>query len=467
MKPQPANRHSSSFRDPAGFVFVHKDVLYRQINQAGGKDFDHFIDSGLYHKLVDQDLIVKHQLIGDLPDFSPDPKRYKVIKPEPISFISYPYEWTFDQLKAAAGLTLKIQNLALEHGMILKDASAYNVQFVGRKPIFIDTLSFWKYKDGDAWEGYKQFCEHFVAPLAISSYISPEILKSLRVFLDGIPLNLAVKLLPGRARLTRGLLTHVYLHAASQRRYETPGKPASAARRRVSPMALGGLLSSLQATINRLKLSRRQTQWGDYYSNTNYSNEALKSKKKIVGQMLRSVSPAPKIVWDLGANDGTFSEMAAKTGAYTVAFDKDSLAVEQNYLKRDQLSEAILPLVQDLANPSPPLGWAHSERLSLVQRGPADVAMALALVHHLAITEHSPFTAIAKFFASICKFLIIEFVPKEDSNTQVLLSSFSHNMFAEYDREHFEAAFENYFSLQRLEAVTDSQRSIYLYKTKA
>jgi hypothetical protein len=461
-------QHQSSFRDPAGFVFEHDGIIYRQVNKAGSEDYEHFINSGLYQKLVDKGWLVAHTEVSNLKDFGEDVKRFKVIKPEKIDFISYPYEWTFHQLQDAALLTLKAQKLALEHGMILKDASAYNVQFVGKKPVFIDTLSFWRYNEGDPWEGYKQFCQHFVAPLALCSYSTPEVLKTLQVFLDGIPLQVAAKLLPSKARLRRGLLAHIYLHAASQKRYDKLDASGSKTKKRkVSPMALNGLLTSLEAAVKRLDLPKRQTQWGDYYNDTNYSEKSFSSKKKLVEQMLAQISPAPKMVWDLGANDGTFSDIAAKLGAYTVAFDMDSLAVEQNYLKKSKLDNKILPLVQDLSNPTPALGWAHSERHSLEERGPADVILALALIHHLAITNHSPFSQVASYFAKISRYLIIEFVPKEDSKVQLLLSAFSRNSFAGYTTENFEKAFLKHFELVDKKPVQGSHRVIYLYKSKA
>jgi ribosomal protein L11 methylase PrmA len=460
-------QHASSFRDPAGFVFEHSGQIYRQINQDGADDYEHFISSGLYQKLIDEKLLVPHKEIKDTKKFGEHKKRYKVIQPDLVPFISYPYEWTFHQLKDAALLTLKVQKIALEYGMILKDSSAYNVQFIGKRPVFIDTLSFWRHTEGDPWEGYKQFCEHFVAPLAICAYDSPDILPALRVFLDGIPLNLTTNLLPSRARMRVGLMSHLYLHSSSQNRYEKldESKQRSTKTRKVSPMALNGLIASLENTVKKLKLSKRDTQWGDYYTFTNYSDNSFEEKKKIVKQLLTKINP--KTVWDMGANDGTFSNIAADLGAYTLAFDIDAKAVEQNYGVRDERDDLILPLVQDLSNPSPSLGWAHAERHSLEERGPADVTMSLALIHHLAISNHAPFSQIASFFARISKNLIIEFVPKGDSKVELLLSSFSRNKFDGYTEENFEAAFSKYFRLVEKKPVKGSKRVIYLYRTKS
>jgi hypothetical protein len=466
VKSQETKQHTSSFRDPAGFVFENGGEIYRQINHAGAEDYEHFMSSGLYQKLVDEKLLVPHKEVSDAKKFGTHKKRYKIIQPELVPLVSYPYEWTFHQLKDAALLTLKVQKLALEYGMILKDSSAYNVQFIGRMPVFIDTLSFWRHNEGNPWEGYKQFCEHFIAPLALSAYASPEILPTLRVFLDGIPLDLAAKLLPARTRLKPGLASHIYLHASSQKRHDRldESKKATNRQRKVSKMALNGLMASLENTVKKLKPGRRDTQWGEYYTFTNYSDQSFENKKKIVKELLSQVKP--KTVWDLGANDGTFSNIAADLGAYTVAFDVDAKAVEQNYTHKDVLDKLILPLVQDLSNPSPSLGWAHAERHSLEERGPADVAMALALIHHLAITNHSPFSQVAAFFARISKYLIIEFVPKGDSKVDLLLSAFSRNKFEGYTEENFEAAFSKYFKLIEKKPVKDSKRVIYLYKVK-
>jgi hypothetical protein len=469
VKDQQIEQHQSSFRDPAGFVFEYNNTIYRQVSHEGAEDYDHFMTSGLYQRLVDEKLLITHKEIKDYKKFGSHKKRYKVIQPEPIPFISYPYEWTFHQLKDAALLTLKIQKIALEYGMILKDSSAYNVQFIGRRPVFIDTLSFWRYNQGDPWEGYKQFCEHFLAPLALSAYASPEILPTQRVFLDGVPLSLTAKLLPNITRLRGGILSHIYLHANSQKRHDKldESKKKDTKERKVSPMALNGLMVSLERTIKKLKLSKRDTQWGEYYSFTNYSDKSFEDKRKAVHDLLKQVTPAPKMVWDLGANDGTFSNIAADLGAYTIAFDVDAKAVEQNFIHKDKRNELLLPLVQDLSNPSPSLGWAHAERHSLEERGPADVIMALAIIHHLAITNHSPFSQVAKFFSRIGKHLIIEFVPKGDSKVELLLSAFSRNKFEGYTEENFEAAFSKYFQLVDKKPVKGSRRVIYLYKAKS
>lgn len=457
-----------SFRDPAGHIFRHQGKLYRQINQYGKDDYEHFMASGLYAALLERKLIVGHSEVMTLKGLPTDPNRYKVIQPEEVPFISYPYEWVFDQLKAAALATLEIMQVALKHGMILKDASAYNVQFMGDRPIFIDTLSFAVYKEGDQWEGYKQFCEHFLAPLALAHHSSMGILKSQTAFLDGMPLQTACDLLPGHSKLKSGLLAHLHLHNSSQRRHQQGGQAVAekAKARKLTPLAMQGLLSSLERTVKKLRPPISKTEWGDYYTFTNYSDEAFKAKRKLVKSLAKLV-PNPKIVWDVGANNGEFSEIGAELGAYTVAFDIDTIAVSRNYhtARDSDIKRLMLPLVQDLTNPSPAIGWAHAERASLIQRGPADIVMALAIIHHLCIGNNLPFDKVAEFLRQIGKHVIIEFVPKGDSKVDHLLAS-RKDIFTTYDAKHFEAAMDRHFKLVEKKPVKGSKRSVYLYKAK-
>jgi hypothetical protein len=458
--------HAGSFRDPAGFIFNEAGKLYRQVNSAGREDYDLFMSSGLYDELVGLGLLVAHKETKK-PGTTGS---YKVIQPEVIPFITYPYEWSFSQLKDAALLTLDVQQRALKHGMILKDASAYNVQFIGKQPILIDTLSFMKYTPGEPWEGYRQFCEHFLAPLALARYTSLDALKLLRVDLEGVSLDLATSLLPKKAKLKAGLLSHLYLHNASQKKYQNIASDKGSDNiksRRVSQFALNGIISSLENSIKKLKMPAQKTEWGEYYTFTNYSDKAFEQKRKLVRDMLLSVKPKPGIVWDMGANNGEFSVLAINEGMYTVAMDIDPIAVDRNYqASSNELQTAkMLPMVQDCINPSPGSGFMGTERESLLQRGPADVVMALAVIHHLAIGRNMPLPRVAELLAATGKHVLIEFVPKSDSKVKILLAS-RRDIFDEYDAEHFEAAMTKHFKLVRAEPIKHSERTLYLYKRK-
>lgn len=452
----------SSFRDPSGFLFVREGVLYRQVNRAYAENYARLMESGLYAKLVKAGLLIPHTEANIDPPTSE--LAFKVICPERVPFISYPYEWSFGQLKDAALATLSIQKRALKAGMSLKDASAYNIQFYQARPTLIDSLSFEIYQEGEPWVAYRQFCQHFLAPLALMTYRDIRLSQLLRVYIDGIPLDLASSLLPGRTRYKLGLATHLHLHARAQRRYADVSLAEARAGRKMSQQALFGLIESLQNTIRALVWKPAGTEWADYYQATNYTDAAFEHKKTLIGEWLSTIQP--KNVWDLGANTGVFSRQAAARGIFTLAFDIDPAAVEQNYqqMKTEKLTN-LLPLVLDLTNPSPAIGWQNRERESLLQRGPADVVLALALIHHLAIANNVPLTRVAQFLADLGDWLIVEWIPKTDSQVQKLLRS-RVDIFPGYTREVFEQIFGQFYEIRKESAIRDSERSVYLMKRK-
>jgi hypothetical protein len=446
----------SSFRDPSGFIFFQDGSIYRQVNNIYKEDYDHLIGSGLYKNLVNKGLLIPHEEDGIEHVISD--KAYKVIKPEPIPFISYPYEWCFSQLKDAALTTLKIQTETLELGMSLKDCSAYNIQFRKGKPIFVDTLSFERYREGLPWVAYRQFCQHFLAPLALMSLRDVRLNQLFRVHIDGVPLDLSSSLLPPRTWFVFSLLSHIHLHARSQKIFAH--KTVNTKGYKIGRLSMTGLIGNLESAIKRLKWRPHGTEWADYYKDVRYSRDALQHKKELVAEFLDRINP--KVVWDLGANTGLFSRIAADKGIQTISFDVDPAAVEKNYLECVEKAETnILPLLLDLTNPSPDIGWENRERVSFLKRGPADAVLALALVHHLAISNNLPLDRIAYFFSRICNSLIIEFVPKNDPNAQRLLSA-REDVFPDYTEQAFVHEFQSYFTIQRSVRIRGSERTLYL-----
>jgi len=453
----------SSFRDPSGFVFTRAGVLYRQVNRGFAHEFEAVTGSGLYDELSRQGLLIPHQPVSLSLAATEDAAA--VLQPEAVSFISYPYEWCFGQLRDAALLTLDIQERALVRGITLRDASAYNIQFHDGRPIFIDTLSFEPRKEGAPWAAYRQFCEHFVVPLALMSRVDSRLASLLRSHLEGIPLDLGARLLGSRSWRSLGLLFHVRLHAMAQRRYRDSAAPAPSASKAVTVQSLIGLVQSLRGLIAGLTWQPQGTEWADYTSDNNYTAQATASKRELVTAMLRD--RGVHTVWDLGANTGDYSRAARAVAQQVIAFDVDPAAVERNYRRvRAENEPRILPLLMDLTNPSPALGWAHRERQSLEQRGPADALLALALVHHLAIGHNLPLERIAETFARLGRRLIIEFVPKEDSQVQRMLRS-RPDIFPQYTREGFEAAFRTWFRIEDAQPVAGSERRLYLMTSAA
>lgn len=450
----------SSFRDPSGFLFYIDDQIYRQINKTYKENYDYLMNSGLYKTLVDADLLIPHIEV-DISGPEPD-KAYKIIKPEPVPFISHPYEWCFAQLKDAALTTFKIQKIALDFEMTLKDCSAYNIQFVKGKPTFIDTLSFEKYHEGQPWIAYRQSCQHFIAPLALMSYRDIRLNQLFRIYIDGVPLDLASSLLPSSTNFKASLLSHIHLHAKSQKHYAD--KAVKIGGHKISRLSFMGLIDNLESATRKMDWKAKGTEWADYYEDTNYSIDAINHKKKIVADFLDKTNPG--IVWDIGANDGLFSRIASDKKMLTISFDIDPAAVQKNYLQSVKNNEEyILPLLLDLTNPSPGIGWENTERISLMHRGPADTAFSLALIHHLAISNNLPIGKIAYFFSQVCKSLIIEFVPKDDSQVQKLLST-REDIFPDYTQQDFEIEFKKYFTINNIENINDSKRTIYLMKKR-
>lgn len=450
-----------SFRDPDGFVFKYQNSIYRQVNLSYKENYDFLIKSGLYKELEKANLLINHREVHNFKIRGSN--AYKILKPEPLKFISYPYEWCFSEFKDAALATIKIQKAALEHGMTLKDASSYNIQFIAGKPILIDTLSFEKYEEGKPWDAYRQFCQHFLVPLVLASYKDVRLTNLLRTYIDGIPLDLAAKILPLKTFLSPSLLFHIHLHAKAQTNLAQK-KAQFKTSKKFSKNALLQLLESLEKTILKLSLKKKKSTWVDYYRDDSYTGVAFNHKVRIVGKILSDVKP--KTVWDLGANTGVFSFFASRRRIETVAFDNDPISVEENYLEMKKRGDKyILPLVLDLTNPSPSQGFAGEERMSLVERGPVDMVFALALVHHLAIANNITFEILAQFMRRITEWLIIEFVPKSDKKIKFMLS-FRKDIFDKYNQDNFERQFSRYFTIENKIKIKSSERLIYVMRKR-
>jgi len=455
------SRFPASFRDPSGTLFFHNGSLYRQVNRVYKEHYDRLMGSGLYRGLVDDGLLVAHEETE--VDYLLPGEPYRTIKPEPVPFISYPYEWCFSELKDAALTTLRIQKRSLDFGMSLKDSSAYNIQFMRGKPVLIDTLSFETYREGSPWVAYRQFCQHFLAPLSLMAMRDIRLGQLLRIYIDGVPLDLASALLPKRTRLKFSLQSHIHLHAKYQRRFADKGI-SNKHERKMGRKALLGIIDNLETTVRGLSWHPEGTEWAGYYDDTNYSEASLEEKKKIVSTFLDRTGAGR--VWDLGANTGVFSRIAAQKGVYTVSFDMDPACIEKNYLECKKSGEKrLLPLVLDLTNPSSSIGWANTERMSLTERGPADTVLALALIHHLAISNNLPLAMVAEFFSRLANSLIIEFVPKSDSQVQRLLAS-REDIFPDYTREGFERAFGEYFTVEEAVEIEATHRTLYLMSVR-
>ena len=449
----------SSFRDPNSNVFKFNNDFYRQIHASGHADYKYLMHSGLYEKLQILGYLVSHDEVSTQNDSTSI-----ILKPEQISFISYGYEWCFSQLKDAALLTLEVTKTAIEYGMILKDASAYNIQFHHGKPILIDTGSFARYLEGTPWLAYNQFCKHFLAPLFLMAKKDIRLGLLSKEYIDGIPLDLASSLLPQKSKLSLSSYIHIHIHAKMQQKYSNSKINYKKTCRKVSKFGLLGLLDNLTSVINKLTFPTIKTEWSNYYHQTTYTDKATQYKAEAIHLLIKGVNPL--MIWDLGGNNGFYSNIAAEHGGTVICFDVDPVAVESNYREiKSKNRKNILPLIQNLTNPSSTIGWAQSERDGLNERRNADMVMALALIHHLAITNNIPFNKIAHYFSSLGEHLIIEFVPKEDAQVQRLLTN-RDDIFDGYTIANFKNIFSNYFAILQEIPLPETCRTIFLMRKR-
>ena len=449
----------ASYRDNSGFVFKQDGKVYRYMHPGYQVHYAQLMSSGLYEELVKKAYLIPHHEIEDINQFNFTEGR--VILPEQIPFISYPYEWSFDMWKDAALLTLQIALASLQKEMILKDATPFNVQFVNGKPLFIDTLSFENYEAGKPWIAYHQFSECFLAPLLLMHYCHPDTNKLFTVYPNGIPMDVLVNLLPKRSKWNMGTFLHVHLQAKFAGKQKQKPKPG--VENNFSKQKLELLLKGLESFVQKLSPKKVKTPWDDYYTDTILGDDYLAAKTTLVKSFSNFIDS--KTVIDLGANDGHFSLLFGEDKS-VVATDADSNCINELYLKikKENLSN-ILPLVNDLTTPSPAIGWANTERESITTRLKADLLLALALVHHLAIAKNVPLHFIAGWLQPMGEHLIIEFVPKEDEKVKLLLQN-RKDIFDDYSLENFRSIFTEKYKIVKEEKVGNTNRILFLMTRK-
>jgi len=390
-----------------------------------------------------------------------------VVEHERVPFVSYPYEWSFETLKDAALLHLDLLERCLPYNFILKDATPFNVQFIGRDPIFIDVLSFTRFRPGEPWAGYNQFCRLFLYPLMLYAYKQVPFQSWLRSELEGLDPAAFSRLLSARDLLRPGVFTHVALHAWLQRRM-APAR--TSVRRQIrsagfSKDAIAANVRGLRRLLRRLRPREHKSVWADYARTCSYSDAATRQKEEFV----RRAAAAERrcLVWDLGCNIGRFSRQAAEHADTVVAMDADPVSVDLLYrsLKKEGEPRNILPLVMNLANPSPDQGWRGLERRSLVARGKPDLVLCLALVHHMAISANVPVESLLSWLSELRTSLVIEFVGKEDPMVQQLLLN-KDDTYDDYNRSFFESCLNKFFQVQSRQELPGGTRVLY-YATPA
>lgn len=450
--------HSASFRDPSGFVFTEGEEIYRAVNQCYQENYEILKQSGLYDELVLKGLLVSHTEVANT-EF-PDKNVFKILKPEKISFISYPYEWCFSQLKDAALATLEIQKIALNFGMTLKDASVFNMQFHKGKSILIDSLSFEKYTENKPWVAYRQFCEHFLAPLSLMHFLDQRLVSLFASNIDGIPLELAAKMLPAKAKLKLGIYMHLILHSRLKLKYskQNIGKYKT---RNFSKNAFLGLIQSLETTVKSMKYKPTKSVWSDYTEETNSVYSV--NKKQIVQDFI--FENKPKQILDIGGNTGNYANLINDNETFIIAIDYDYQCIEKFYKQiKTEILKNVIPLENDIANPSPGIGWKNNERTSLLERTKPDLVLMLAVFHHLVITNQISLKMIVDFISNLTNAIIIEYIPENDE--QFMLLTQNRKDFVYYSELEFEQEFAMVFEIISKKSVQGSNRILYFMKKK-
>ena len=461
-----------SFRDPDSRVLVSDEGVFRVLSETGRADWEALASSELFERATAEGSLIGTRVAnGDagalasaesVMDVLAEPPA-AVLRHDRIPFVSYPYEWTFGMLRDAALLELDLLLAGLDEGLILKDATPYNVQFEGAAPVFIDIGSFERLREGEPWAGYRQFCVQALYPLMVQAHRDIAFQPLLRGRLEGIPPAEAARMLPGRHRLHRGVLTHVVLHARLERRYErSAGDQVRGELRkaRFGTELIRANARKLRKLVSRLEWKPGASAWASYRANTSYSDDDARRKSEFVREAVGRVAPA--LTWDLGANDGAHSRIAAEAGSYVLALDSDHATVEALYRSLRESGEArILPMVADLADPSPGLGWRGRERRPLTERGRPDLVLCLALVHHLSIAANVPLAEVVGWLASLGAPVVVEFPAREDPMVRRLLAAKREGAHPDYERGRFERLLDERFAVRRREALESGTRHMY------
>ncbi|HEY4064373.1 MAG TPA: hypothetical protein VGM30_20850 [Puia sp.] len=448
--------HPASYRDPSGFVFRARGLYYRQVNRSYAADYELLFQSGLYSALTARGWLIPHTEVDAGHVVTGHPDQYKILLPEQLSVISYPGEWSPCQLKDAALLTLQIMHMALDHGMILKDATPLNIQFRGGSPVFIDTLSFERYDPSLPWIAYRQFCECFLFPLYLQHYLATGVHKIMSAWPEGIPASVTARLLPLKSRLRGGVWLHVLLPGKVSHD-RLPGNRTLSFNKNKLLHLTGHLRDSIQG-LNTSHAS--PSTWNNYYRETIISSSYLAAKETLFRTLIADIDFRDAL--DLGANDGYFSKILAERSAGVVAVDSDWQCINNLYqFTRQHPGTGILPLCVDIADPTPATGFNNAERASFTERMPADLVVALALLHHLVLGRNIPLEKVAAYFALLSRdWLLLEFIPLTDIKAVDLVRN-KKGVVPAYDAAELEKQFGRHFTIDQRQPITGTERILY------
>jgi hypothetical protein len=443
-------------------VFTAPDGVYRVLSASGLDEWEALAASSLWRELQDEGRVVATEpaALDELPDLLAGAAA-GALRHEPVPFVSYPYEWPFSMLKDAALLQLELNRRALREDLALKDASPYNVQWRGARPVFVDVGSFERLRPDEPWAGYRQFCMLFLYPLMLQAYKDLPFHAALRGSLDGIAPHDARAMLSGE-RFRKGVLSNVLLHARLESRYAgVEGGEVKRDLRRAgfSKELLAANFEKLEKLVRKLEWKPGETAWTGYGEDNTYDEAAAAAKDAFVREA--ASRRRPRLTWDVGANIGRHARIAAESSGFVVALDADHATVDALYRAlRDERRDDVLPLVMNVCDPSPDLGWRGRERASLERRGTPELVLCLAVVHHVCITGNVPVREFLEWLFSLGAALVIEFPDRSDPMVQRLLSGKRAGSNPDYQRTAFEAALEERFDVVRREPASET-RTLY------
>lgn len=458
MRPDPG-----SFRDPTSRVYLDGDRVIRGLSDDAAAELRRITAMPWYERAVEGGAIIGSAWLDRQPSIE-GASWSAYVEHERIPFISYPYEWSFEMLRDAAKLQIELLRVGIDEGVMSKDASPYNVQFVGARPVFIDVGSFELQREGEPWYGYRQFCQLFLYPLMFQAYKDLSYHPWLRGAIDGITPGEARRVLSGRKRGRRGVLTHVELHARAQDRFADTDQDVKRDLKQAGfqQALIKANLDKLAALLDRLEWRRSGSEWSSYSERSHYAAPELEHKAAFVRDVVSAAAGRRSLVWDVGCNDGYFSRIAAEHADCVVALDADHLVVDQLYRSlRREGERRILPLFMNLADPSPGIGWRGRERLPFHERGTPDLVLALAVVHHLSITNNVPLPDLVDFFADVTAELVVEFPTPDDPMVQRLLRNKREGIHGDYALEPFEASLARRFDVRRRDELEGGTRVLY------
>ena len=455
---------SGSFRDRDGRVYLCGDRVIRGLSEAALADWRKLEGTEFFRRFTESGRIVatRELSLDEVPLPEEEKQRWAgFLEHDRVPAVSYAYEWSFSMLREATVLTLDLLEAAIGEGMTLKDATPYNVQFVGGKPVFIDIPSFETLQAGSTWAGYRQFCEMFLFPLMLQAYKGIDFQPMMRSRIDGVDLQTMSRLFGLRDRFRKGALSHVWLQAKLDSKY---GSTRRDVKSELKSAGFGKelILANLRKTrklVKRLSWDGKGSEWGGYEEFHNYSESDHALKEAFIDECVRDSGAAT--VWDIGANTGQFARIAGQHARQVLAMDIDHFAVERMFLhNREEGVGNILPLVQNVCDPSPNWGWRNSERRDLASRAKPDLVLCLALIHHVVITANVPLDEFIEWLASLTDQLVIEYVSRADDKVETLLRN-KEDKYGDYSRENLEKALGRFYEVRKKQALESGNRYLY------